>query len=50
MPVIETPFQYAFFIDTVFKNEKDFDKAESVLKIITKNLKCFGKYKKFELK
>jgi prephenate dehydratase len=50
LPVIETPFQYAFFIDVVFENEKYFHKAEKVLKIMTKNYKRFGIYKKFQMK
>jgi prephenate dehydratase len=50
MPVIETPFQYAFFIDVVFENEKYFHKAEKVIKIMTKNYKRFGIYQKFQIK
>ena len=47
IPIIESPFEYAFFVDVTFSNEKHLDKAIQVLEIMTKHLKVFGKYVKF---
>jgi len=44
MPIIETPFQYAFFVDVLYEKEKHIDKALKVLDIMTKHCKVFGRY------
>lgn len=48
IPIIESPFEYAFFVDVTFEKEKHLEKAIQVLEIMTKHLKVFGKYEKFD--
>lgn len=45
LPVIETPWKYAFFVDIVFENYQDYEKAIKLLSIMTENLKILGEYK-----
>lgn len=45
LPIIEAPFQYAFFVDITFDEEKQLEKAIEVLNIMTKQLIVLGKYK-----
>jgi len=45
LPVIETPFQYAFFIDVVFEKYKHYEKAKKLLEIMTTHFKVLGEYK-----
>lgn len=45
MPIIETPFQYSFFVDVVFDKYKHYEKAAKVLQIMTNHFKVLGEYK-----
>jgi prephenate dehydratase len=45
MPIIETPFQYSFFVDVVFEKYKHYEKAVKVLEIMTNQFKVLGEYK-----
>lgn len=45
LPVIETPFQYAFFVDVVFEKYKHYEKAKKILEIMTTHFKVLGEYK-----
>tara|TARA_B100000686_G_C16805306_1_gene989667 strand:+ start:599 stop:1429 length:831 start_codon:yes stop_codon:yes gene_type:complete len=44
LPIIETPGKYSFFVDVTFDSPSDFEKAESILKIMALELKIFGRY------
>ncbi len=45
MPIIETPFQYSFFVDVVFEKYKHFEKAKKILELMTTHFKVLGEYK-----
>lgn len=45
MPIIETPFQYSFFVDVVFEKYKHYEKAKKLLEIMTTHFKVLGEYK-----
>jgi len=45
LPVIETPWKYAFFVDVTFDIYQDFDKAKSLLKIMSEDFRVLGEYK-----
>ena len=45
LPVIETPWQYSFFVDVTFIDYQDSKKAESILEIMAEELKILGTYK-----
>ncbi|MEC4004695.1 prephenate dehydratase [Flavobacterium sp. SUN052] len=45
MPIIETPFQYSFFVDVVFEKYKHYEKACKILEIMTNHFKVLGEYK-----
>lgn len=45
LPVIETPWKYAFFVDITFVDFKEFSKAKSLLNIMTEDFKVLGEYK-----
>lgn len=45
MPIIEAPFQYSFFVDVVFDKYKHFEKAKTILEIMTSHFKILGEYK-----
>ncbi|GIM52867.1 prephenate dehydratase [Capnocytophaga cynodegmi] len=45
LPVIETPWKYAFFVDIVFDNYEDFEKAQKLLSIMAEDFKVLGIYK-----
>lgn len=49
LPIIETPWKYAFFVDVTFETYKDFVKAKSILNIMTQGLKILGEYKNAKL-
>jgi prephenate dehydratase len=49
LPIIETPWKYAFFVDVTFETYKDFAKAKSILNIMTQGLKILGEYKNAKL-
>ena len=45
MPIIETPFQYSFFVDVVFEKYKHYEKATKILQLMTNHFKVLGEYK-----
>jgi len=45
LPVIETPWKYAFFVDVTFAEYADFTKAKSLLNIMAEDFKILGEYK-----
>jgi len=45
MPIIESPFQYSFFVDIVFEKYKHYEKAKSILELMTTHFKVLGEYK-----
>ncbi|WP_439130688.1 prephenate dehydratase [Polaribacter sp.] len=45
LPVIETPWKYSFFVDITFDDYKDYQKAESIIKIMAQEFKILGTYK-----
>lgn len=44
LPIIEKPWEYAFFADMIFSDAMKFEKAISELKPMVNELKIFGKY------
>lgn len=49
MPKIETPWKYSFFVDITFDNYKDFNKAKSIMAIMSEEFKILGEYKNAKL-
>ncbi len=45
LPVIETPWKYAFFVDVTFDDYAHFSKAKSLLEIMSEDFKVLGEYK-----
>ncbi|NAY92341.1 prephenate dehydratase [Muricauda sp. JGD-17] len=45
LPVIETPWKYAFFVDVTFDEYEHFSKAKSLLKIMSEDFRVLGEYK-----
>ena len=45
LPVIETPWKYSFFVDITFDEYRNYEKAESILKIMAEEFKVLGTYK-----
>lgn len=45
LPVIETPWKYAFFVDVTFEKYKHYAKAKSLLEIMAEEFKVLGEYK-----
>lgn len=45
LPIIETPWKYAFFVDVTFDAYSDFQKAKSIIKIMAEDFKVLGEYK-----
>ena len=45
LPIIETPWKYAFFVDVTFETYEDFAKAKSLLEIMSEDFKVLGEYK-----
>lgn len=45
LPVIETPWKYAFFVDVTFEDYENFAKAKSLLKIMSEDFRVLGEYK-----
>ncbi|TVZ53195.1 prephenate dehydratase [Dokdonia sp. Hel_I_53] len=45
MPVIQTPWKYAFFVDVTFDSYEEFKKAEELLRIMALEFKVLGVYK-----
>ncbi|MGB5821558.1 MAG: prephenate dehydratase [Saonia sp.] len=49
LPIIETPWKYAFFVDVTFERYTDFGKAKSLLEIMAEDFKVLGEYKNARL-
>ncbi|MEO0572454.1 MAG: prephenate dehydratase [Bacteroidota bacterium] len=45
LPVIETPWKYAFFVDMTFDSYDEFAKAKSLLEIMSEDFRVLGEYK-----
>ncbi|GLU42574.1 prephenate dehydratase [Allomuricauda sp. NBRC 101325] len=45
LPVIETPWKYAFFVDVTFEKYDHFAKAKSLLEIMSEDFQVLGEYK-----
>jgi prephenate dehydratase len=45
LPIIETPWKYAFFVDVTFDKFEYFEKAKSLLHIMSEDFKVLGEYK-----
>lgn len=45
LPIIETPWKYAFFVDVTFESYEYFAKAKSLLDIMSEEFKVLGEYK-----
>jgi len=45
LPIIETPWKYAFFVDITFENYSEFKKAKSIIEIMGLGFKVLGEYK-----
>lgn len=45
LPVIETPWKYAFFVDVTFEEYEHFAKAKSLLQIMAEDFRVLGEYK-----
>ncbi len=49
LPIVETPWKYAFFVDVTFETYADFKKAKSVIDIMGEGFKVLGEYKNAKL-
>ena len=49
LPIVETPWKYAFFVDVTFDKYSDFDKAKSLIEIMGDDFKVLGEYKNAKL-
>lgn len=45
LPVIETPWKYAFFVDVTFDKYEQFAKAKALLQIMSEDFQVLGEYK-----
>ena len=45
LPIVETPWKYAFFADVTFKRYENYIKAKSIIEIMANNFKILGEYK-----
>lgn len=45
LPVIETPWKYAFFVDITFDVYADFEKGKALLEIMSEDFRVLGEYK-----
>lgn len=45
LPIIETPWKYAFFVDVTFDKFEYFDKAKALLHIMSEDFRVLGEYK-----
>ena len=45
LPKIETPWQYAFFVDVTFDAYEDYEKAVKIIEIMALEFKILGEYK-----
>ena len=44
LPIIETPWKYAFFVDVTFDKFQDYAKAKSIMNIMAEDFKVLGEY------
>ena len=49
LPIIETPWKYAFFVDITFTDYNNFTKAKTLLEIMSEDFKVLGEYKNARL-
>lgn len=49
LPVIETLWKYAFFVDVTFEDFEDYKKAKSIVEIMATEFKVLGEYKNAKL-
>ena len=49
LPIVETPWKYAFFVDVTFNTYEDFKKAKSIIEIMGQGFKVLGEYKNAKL-
>ncbi|WP_298495716.1 prephenate dehydratase [uncultured Algibacter sp.] len=49
LPIVETPWKYAFFVDVTFDEYLDFKKAKSIIDIMGDDFKVLGEYKNAKL-
>lgn len=49
LPIVETPWKYAFFVDVTFETYTDFEKAKSIIDIMAQGFKVIGEYKNAKL-
>ena len=49
LPIVETPWKYAFFVDITFENYSDFKKAKSIIEIMGQDFKVLGEFKNAKL-
>jgi len=49
LPIIESPWKYAFFVDITFDEFEHFDKAKSLLNIMSEDFRVLGEYKNARL-
>lgn len=45
LPIIESPWKYAFFVDVTFDGFDNFEKAKALLNIMSEDFKVLGEYK-----
>ncbi|MBD0778561.1 prephenate dehydratase [Maribacter sp. ANRC-HE7] len=45
LPIIETPWKYAFFVDVTFDEYNNFAKAKALLEIMSDDFRVLGEYK-----
>jgi len=45
LPIIETPWKYAFFVDVTFDAYANFEKAKALVEIMSEDFKVLGEYK-----
>ncbi len=45
LPVVETPWKYAFFVDVTFDGYTDFEKGKALLKIMSEDFRVLGEYR-----
>ena len=49
LPIIETPWKYAFFVDVTFEEFEHFEKAKALLNIMLEDFKVLGEFKNARL-
>ena len=49
IPVIQTPWKYAFFVDVTFESWDHYTKAKSIMEIMAEEFKVLGTYKNAKL-